>query len=249
MKTIEEHDVRPLVPIKRHEMLNKMFRELPAGESFIFTNDHDPKPLYYEFKSIHGDVVGWEYLKRGGREWKVKVTRTEESKGREFEGASTLMDLRKTEKKDWRYAVFHRYGMMREGDTMELISDGYPTEIKTIFDKKFDGKFSWNYKKQVPGEVIAHITKKKEGDPDMEDESIVENFDLRPFPPAKRHEMVFDTFDKLKRGESFVFINDHDPKPLYYQMEAENDEPFKWEYLESGPVEWKVKISKKVDDE
>lgn len=60
-----ELDVRVMVPIDRHTTLLKMFKELPVGESFIFINDHDPLPLYYEFRSIHGDVVGWEYLERG----------------------------------------------------------------------------------------------------------------------------------------------------------------------------------------
>lgn len=58
--------------------------------------------------------------------------------------------------------------------------------------------------------------------------------------------MVFDAFDELKPGEAFVFINVHDSKPLYYQMEAENEVPFKWEYLMTMPVECKVKITKKV---
>lgn len=79
MNPLEEHDLRSLIPIKRHEWLNQTFKVLKAGESFIFINDHDPKPVYYEFKSIYGDVVAWEYLNKGGREWKVKVTRTEES--------------------------------------------------------------------------------------------------------------------------------------------------------------------------
>src|SRR5690554_5598866 len=109
----EEIDVRVLIPIKRHELLLKMFKELPVNESFIFINDHDPLPLYYEFRSIHGDVVAWEYLNKGGREWKVKVGRTENSQGREFTDISTLMDLRKVEPKDWKHVVFHRYGMMK----------------------------------------------------------------------------------------------------------------------------------------
>src|SRR5699024_7686791 len=133
--TTEELDVRTLVPIKRHEKLLKLFKELPVDESFIFINDHDPKPLYYEFRSIYGNVVGWEYLQRGGQEWKVEVTRTEASKGREFEDISTLMDLREAEKKDWKYAVFHRYGMMLEGDTMEVIAESDPEEIRTIFKR------------------------------------------------------------------------------------------------------------------
>lgn len=174
----------------------------------------------------------------------MKVTRTEASKGREFEGASTLMDLRKAEKKDWKYAVFHRYGMMLKGDTMEIIAEKDPEEIRQIFKKKFDGEHTWTYKKDRPGEYVIHVTKKAEGDPAVEDISIVNKFDVRPYPPAKRHDMVFDAFDELKPGEAFVFINDHDPKPLYYQIEAESDEPFKWEYLETMPEEWKVKVMK-----
>src|SRR5690625_1298529 len=123
-------------------------KELPAGESFVFINDHDPKPLYYEFRSIYGDVVGWDYLQRDPAEWKVKVTRTEASKGREFEGASTVMDLRRAEKKDWKYAVFHRYGMMLKGDTMELLAVEDPVEIRSIFEKKFTGEFTWEVKKE-----------------------------------------------------------------------------------------------------
>jgi uncharacterized protein (DUF2249 family) len=58
--------------------------------------------------------------------------------------------------------------------------------------------------------------------------------------------MVFTAFDELLPGEAFVFINDHDPKPLYYQIEAESQEAFTWEYLEDGPDAWKVKVAKKL---
>lgn len=244
MQTIKELDVRPLIPIKRHEKLLSLFKDLPAGESFVFINDHDPKPLYYEFRSIYGDVVGWDYLQRDPAEWKVKVTRTEASKGREFEGASTVMDLRRAEKKDWKYAVFHRYGMMLKGDTMELLAAEDPVEIRSIFEKKFTGEFTWEVKKEQEGEFVAHITKRRESDAAAEDIAVVNMFDVRPFPPAKRHDMVFDAFDELKPGEAFIFVNDHDPKPLYYQIEAESSVPFTWEYIEVMPREWKVKVTK-----
>lgn len=246
MNTAEELDVRSLVPIKRHEKLLKLFKDLPVGDSFVFINDHDPKPLYYEFKSVYGNVVGWEYLQTDPAEWKVKVSRTAPSKGREFEDISTLLDLRKADKKDWKYAVFHRYGMMLKGDTMELITEKEPKEIRTIFNKKFEGEHTWTYKKKEPGEYVIHITKKEESDITAEDTSVVSTFDVRPYAPAKRHEMIFEAFDELKPGEAFVFTNDHDPKPLYYQMEAEGDEPFEWEYLLAMPKEWKVKVTKTV---
>ncbi|HRP84337.1 MAG TPA: DUF2249 domain-containing protein, partial [Saprospiraceae bacterium] len=117
-----ELDVRVLIPIQRHELLVGLFKDLPTHENFVFINDHDPIPLYYEFKSIYGDVVGWEYLNRGGREWKVRVTRTEDSQARDMSGIATLLDLRNADKKEWKQVVFHRYGMMEEGTTMELIA-------------------------------------------------------------------------------------------------------------------------------
>mgnify|MGYP003411993500 FL=1 len=64
----EELDMRVLIPIERHRTLIQLFKELAVGDSFVFINDHDPIPLFYEFRSIYGDVVGWEYLNRGGRE-------------------------------------------------------------------------------------------------------------------------------------------------------------------------------------
>lgn len=150
----EEIDVRVYVPIQRHEMLIKMFKELPVRESFIFINDHDPIPLYYEFRSIYGDVVGWEYLNRGGREWKVKVTRTEESKGREFEGIATLLDLRKADPKEWKQIVFHRYGMMEEGTTMELIAPEDPVEIHGIFSRNLKESISGFIRKRKPVRLL-----------------------------------------------------------------------------------------------
>jgi len=241
---IQELDVRPLIPIKRHEKLLKLFKDLPAGESFVFINDHDPKPLYYEFRSIFGDVVGWEYLQRDPEEWKVRVTRTAESQADKDNDVSTLIDLRKADKKDWKYTIFHRYGMMLPGDLMEIRASEKPEEIHQIFQKKFEGDHTWEYKKKEKNEAIIHVTKKAENDIDTTDITVVNKFDVRPYPPAKRHDMVFEAFEELKSGEAFVFINDHDPKPLYYQMEAENDQPFKWDYLMTMPQEWKVKVMK-----
>lgn len=242
--TTEEIDVRVLVPIERHRLLIQKFKDLPAKKNFIFINDHDPIPLYYEFRSIFGDVVGWEYLNRGGREWKVKVTRIEDSVGREFTDISTLLDLRKAKPEEWKQIVFHRYGMMEEGDIMEVISAEDPVEIHHIFIRKFEGRHKWIYKKKEENEYVVHITKVVKSGLGDDGFSVVNEFDIRPYPPTERHEMFYKAFADLKPGEAFDFINDHDPKPLYYQMEAESKEPFRWEYLKKGPKEWKVRVIK-----
>ncbi len=68
--------------------------------------------------------------------------------------------------------------------------------------------------------------------------------DVRSEPPIRRHELIFTSFDKLPVGDAFVLVNDHDPKPLYYQLEAEQTDKFTWEYLEQGPEAWRVQIAR-----
>lgn len=72
----------------------------------------------------------------------------------------------------------------------------------------------------------------------------MKELNLVNMPPFERHPLIFKTFDELKKGESFVLINDHDPKPLYYQFLHERENQFTWEYLEQGPKVWKVKMAK-----
>lgn len=69
--------------------------------------------------------------------------------------------------------------------------------------------------------------------------------DVRDLPPAQRHTLIFDRCARLGSGESLILVNDHDPKPLYYQFEAEQPGRFGWEYLEKGPAAWKVLITRK----
>jgi uncharacterized protein (DUF2249 family) len=68
--------------------------------------------------------------------------------------------------------------------------------------------------------------------------------DVRPMAPRLRHPTFFATFDALAVGSSFVLTNDHDPRPLYYQLNAERPGAFDWEYLEAGPETWRVRITK-----
>ncbi len=77
----------------------------------------------------------------------------------------------------------------------------------------------------------------------------MENFtarvDARKYEPKLKHPTIFKAFDSLKSGEKMELINDHDPKPLYYQFMIEMPEQFEWEYLEEGPDIWRAAITKK----
>lgn len=68
--------------------------------------------------------------------------------------------------------------------------------------------------------------------------------DVREIAPRERHELIFATFAALGPGEAFELINDHDPKPLYYQFKAERAGQFTWDYEEQGPTTWRVRIGK-----
>ena len=68
--------------------------------------------------------------------------------------------------------------------------------------------------------------------------------DVRSIPPRERHPLIISTFEALPKGGMLELVNDHDPKPLYYQFEAERAGTFSWTYVEQGPEVWRVHIGK-----
>ena len=68
--------------------------------------------------------------------------------------------------------------------------------------------------------------------------------DVRTVPPPQRHPLIFSTFDALAPGQAFEIVNDHDPVPLYFQFEKTRLGQFAWQYLESGPQRWHVRIGR-----
>ncbi len=78
----------------------------------------------------------------------------------------------------------------------------------------------------------------------MGEQKSVENLDLRNMPAFKRHDKIFQTWDTLQPGQILRIINDHDPKPLWYQFEVEYKGKYEWEYEQKGPEDWIVKIKR-----
>jgi uncharacterized protein (DUF2249 family) len=52
--------------------------------------------------------------------------------------------------------------------------------------------------------------------------------DVRVIPPRDKHPTIFKTFESLVPGQSMLLLNDHDPKPLRYQLMAERPDTFDW---------------------
>lgn len=255
-------DVRDLRPQRRHQALLAIFDELGAGEGFVLVNDHDPRPLYHELKSMHGDVIDWEYRSRGSDGWRVEVVRTAESDAVDTD-VVTRYDVREIPKEERHPTIHHRYGMIPEGGTLELIAPHEPRPLRQEFHQRYGDAFAWEVIEKEPGRCRVRITKGDDPDgaaessgsvdatevttgtaPDDGTIEVIEELDVRDLPPAQRHERIFDGYAALEAGTGFVLVNDHDPKPLYHQFEAEAGPEFRWEYRQKEPGEFRVLIGK-----
>jgi uncharacterized protein (DUF2249 family)/iron-sulfur cluster repair protein YtfE (RIC family) len=153
-------DVRSLAPAQRHQSIFASYLALAPGAGFVLVNDHDPKPLRYQFEAEHDGEFTWNYVESGPQVWRVRIGKTS------------------------------------------------PTVLS-------------------PSESA--------GEPEL---------DVRVLPHGGRHESIFASYLALAPGAGFVLVNDHDPRPLRYQFEAQHDGEFTWNYVESGPQVWRVRIGK-----
>ncbi|WP_277542955.1 DUF2249 domain-containing protein [Haloarcula laminariae] len=254
-------DVRDLKPQRRHEALLGIFDDLDVSEGFVLVNDHDPKPLYHELRSMHGDVVEWEYASRGSGEWRVEVVKTGDSAATD-DDIVTRYDVRDIPKPERHPTIHHRYGMLPEGGTLELVAPHEPKPLHQEFRQRYGDSFTWEVVESEPGRCRVHITNNENVEEaaeqtdsddvaaspsDEERIEIVAEHDVRELPPAQRHERIFEAYSELDTGTGFVLVNDHDPKPLYHQFDAEAGPEFRWAYRQREPDEFRVLIGKAED--
>jgi uncharacterized protein (DUF2249 family) len=71
-----------------------------------------------------------------------------------------------------------------------------------------------------------------------------ELLDVRPLRKPDKHPTIFGAYDGLGVGESFVLLNNHDPVHLHDEFEIEYAGGFGWKYLQRGPQEWRIQITK-----
>jgi uncharacterized protein (DUF2249 family) len=161
-------DVRDLPPAQRHEAIFAAYRDLAAGAGFVLINDHDPKPLRYQFEVEHAGQFTWQSLEAGPEVWRVRIGRP-------------------------------------------------PAAAPT-----HNGRAG-------PGDDASS------GEPDL---------DVRQLAHGQRHDVIFTAYRALRPGAGFVLVNDHDPKPLRYQFEAQYPGEFTWDYLQTGPKAWRVRIGR-----
>lgn len=159
-----ELDVRSFAPAQRHQLIFSTYDQLAPGTGFVLVNDHDPKPLGYQFEAEHAGRYTWDYLEDGPTVWRVRIGRP----------------------------------------AADPVGEGA---------RSLDGQ-------ELP------------------------ELDVRALPHGGRHDSIFSAYERLVPGAGFVLVNDHDPKPLRYQFEAQFSGQYTWDYLEVGPTVWRVRIGR-----
>ncbi len=69
--------------------------------------------------------------------------------------------------------------------------------------------------------------------------------DVRSVEPKHRFETIMGAYDALRPGETLELVVDHDPECMYYTLLADHGaDAFAFEYLERGPVTWRVLVTR-----
>jgi uncharacterized protein (DUF2249 family) len=165
---------------------------------------------------------------------------------------STHFDVRTIPCRVKHAQIFQRWNELPMGAHFVLVNDHDPIPLYHQFSAQFPGAFLWEYLVTGPEVFQVKITRvaastsstaapqKKSAAP-IDPQAV---FDVRSIPGRVKHAQIFQRWFDLPVGGYFVLLNDHDPIPLRYQFDAEFPQAFTWEYLENGPDEFRVKITK-----
>lgn len=66
-------DARLYEPRDKHTVIFQTFDALLPGEKMELINDHDPRPLHYQFIMEMPDRFEWTYLEEGPEVWRVAI--------------------------------------------------------------------------------------------------------------------------------------------------------------------------------
>lgn len=72
--------------------------------------------------------------------------------------------------------------------------------------------------------------------------------DVRGVAPKDRFELIMGTYEALAPGETLDLTVDHDPECMYFTLlGTRGAAAFAFEYLERGPVTWRVLVTKRLE--
>lgn len=73
--------------------------------------------------------------------------------------------------------------------------------------------------------------------------------DLRQFQEATQRRNIQNLLAVLQEGDSFTLLNSSDPKELLETLDTDTPQSLTLEYLECGPVTWRLRLTKREESE
>ena len=150
-RTLRELDVRALAPAQRHETIFAEFHALAPGTSYVLVNDHDPKPLRYQFEAEHAGEFTWDAIESGPEVWRVIIGRpsssdesTNEPRASEGETLQEL-DVRVLPHGQRHEVIFSTYDHLVPGAGFVIVNDHDPQPLRYQFEAQHAGDFTWDY--------------------------------------------------------------------------------------------------------
>lgn len=253
-------NVQEIEPPFRHSTIFQVFDDLQEGESLVIHNNHDPLPVYHQLINMRGDVLSWEYLQEGPEWWDIRVTKKPRAAQQYFrtKQGEIVLNIPAIEPKLKHPTIFKVFDHIQENDSFVIHNDHDPKPVYYQLLGERGDTFKWEYLQEGPEWWDVRITKYAATQTSTEKETPTVNnepsqtasskeriIDVPSIEPKLKHPTIFQVFDELKAGESLIIHNDHDPKPVYYQLLGERGDVFIWEYLEQGPEWWDVRVTKK----
>lgn len=167
-----------------------------------------------------------------------------------MEATKNIINVQEIEPRLRHQTIFQTFDELKEGESLIIHNDHDPRPVYFQMIEIFGEVFTWEYLNKGPEWWDVQVTKV-----DFEAQGIKQTTDgekLVDVPSianhSLKHQTIFQVFEGLQKGESFIIHNDHDPKPVFYQLQSMHGNVFTWEYIEQGPLYWDVRVTLKGED-
>lgn len=142
--------------------------------------------------------------------------------------------------------IFDVFNTLMEGEHLIIHNNHDPQPVYYQLLELRGNIFSWEYLQKGPQWWDIKVTRTVPIVPTEKQEDVILNIPI--VEPQQKHALIFKVFETQKAGESFIIHNNHDPKPVYYQLQAMHGDTFTWDYLQQGPQWWDIRVSKKTTE-
>ncbi|HWK58559.1 MAG TPA: DUF2249 domain-containing protein [Parapedobacter sp.] len=142
--------------------------------------------------------------------------------------------------------IFDVFNTLVEGEHLVIHNNHDPMPVYYQLMNLRGNIFSWEYLQKGPEWWDIKVTRQVPVVPTERQDDVILN--IPEIEPQQKHALIFKVFEMLKPGGTFIIHNNHDPRPVYHQLQAMHGDVFTWEYLQQGPQWWDIRISRKSEE-